>query len=225
VRLFSTKKAKKGFTLIELLVVIAIIGLLSTIVLASLGTARSKGVTASNQMALQQVKNALALYAADNNGTYPATTTALVLGKYISAINPNIAYTPLDSDNNPCSTEPCSDYMLSISSGGAGTVGGSSLEWSSVFGPIFWTPADTFCKDPANGYTRLPTTDELTLALTEQFINSNHSVVGFEGDIGYWSGTNDGSSGADIAGYNISGNNVNSYHINKTQDRYFRCVR
>ena len=123
-RLFSTKKAKKGFTLIELLVVIAIIGLLSTIVLASLGTARSKGVTASNQMALQQVKNALALYAADNNGTYPATTTALVLGKYISAINPNIAYTPLDSDNNPCSTEPCSDYMLSISSGGSGSGSG-----------------------------------------------------------------------------------------------------
>lgn len=61
----------KGFTLIELLVVIAIIGLLSSVVLASLSTARMKANDAKRQVTLKQVSIALELYALDNGGKYP----------------------------------------------------------------------------------------------------------------------------------------------------------
>ncbi len=64
-------KLQKGFTLIELLVVIAIIGLLSSVVLASLNTARLKSRNATRIADLIQLRNALELYKTDN-GAYPS---------------------------------------------------------------------------------------------------------------------------------------------------------
>ena len=61
----------RGFTLIELLVVIAIIGLLSSVVLASLNTARSKARDASRESALTELRTAIETYATDHNGQYP----------------------------------------------------------------------------------------------------------------------------------------------------------
>jgi prepilin-type N-terminal cleavage/methylation domain-containing protein len=49
-------KNKQGFTLIELLVVIAIIGILSSIVLASLNSARGKGANAAVKSNLANVR-------------------------------------------------------------------------------------------------------------------------------------------------------------------------
>lgn len=63
---------KKGFTLIELLVVVAIIGLLSSIVLASLNSARSKARDARRMEDLKQIQIALELYY-DKYGSYPST--------------------------------------------------------------------------------------------------------------------------------------------------------
>lgn len=61
----------RGFTLIELLVVIAIISLLSTVVLASLNSAREKARNAAYTSQIKQYQSALALYYLNNGGTYP----------------------------------------------------------------------------------------------------------------------------------------------------------
>lgn len=61
---------QRGFTLIELLVVIAIIGLLSSIVLASLNSARVKARDSRRIADLNQIRNALEFYF-DANGYYP----------------------------------------------------------------------------------------------------------------------------------------------------------
>jgi len=61
---------ERGFTLIELLVVIAIIGVLASVVLASLNTARLKARDARRIADLNQIRVALELYF-DDKGYYP----------------------------------------------------------------------------------------------------------------------------------------------------------
>ncbi len=63
------KNFKKGFTLIELLVVVAIIGILASVVLVSLNSARSKGNDAAVKTNLHTVANQAELYYS-KNGSY-----------------------------------------------------------------------------------------------------------------------------------------------------------
>lgn len=67
------RKAKQGFTLIELLVVISIIGLLSSVVLASLNTARVKARDARRQLDMNQIWVALNLFY-DTYGCLPGSS-------------------------------------------------------------------------------------------------------------------------------------------------------
>ena len=78
------KKYSKGFTLIELLVVIAIIGILSSVVLASLNTARNKGSDAAAKAGFAQIRNQAELYY-DSVGSYGASITSCSTGVFASS--------------------------------------------------------------------------------------------------------------------------------------------
>ncbi|MEZ4200293.1 MAG: type II secretion system protein [Candidatus Paceibacterota bacterium] len=65
----------RGFTLIELLVVIAIIGILASVVLASLNSARSKGQDAAIRSNLNNARAQAEIYYDDNSNSYASVCT------------------------------------------------------------------------------------------------------------------------------------------------------
>lgn len=89
------KVQKKGFTLIELLVVIAIIGILASIVYASLSTARGKARDAQRAEAVKTLKAALEVYQ-NAYGHYPAASTPDNRGTSITTL----ATTLITENNN-----------------------------------------------------------------------------------------------------------------------------
>ncbi len=76
------KTSHRGFTLIELLVVIAIIGILSSIVLSSVGRARTNAYDAKVKAQLSNLRSAAEVYYSSNYN-YGAATNSCAAGMFI----------------------------------------------------------------------------------------------------------------------------------------------
>jgi prepilin-type N-terminal cleavage/methylation domain-containing protein len=124
-----SKNSTRGFTLIELLVVIAIIGILSSVVLASLSTARQKSRDAKRISDIGQIQLAAELFF-DATSSYPTTAqgiSSLYTQKFLPQIpNPPsgsaAAYIYYGSTGvvasgifmTECTTAPCVSYSAGI---------------------------------------------------------------------------------------------------------------
>ncbi len=96
-----SSRNKEGFTLIELLVVISIIGLLSSIVLTSVNSARAKARDARRKAEMAELVKALELYY-DAYGKYPPFRPANSCAGYRADWATSICTDPnwLTTDNN-----------------------------------------------------------------------------------------------------------------------------
>lgn len=129
-----------GFTLIELLVVIAIIGLLSSVVLASLNSARNKALYARAQVDINQLKKAMLIYKIDKgelppqgdlcsscnnppNSTWTAVIDALVNNGYLGGrIDKDPWGNYYGYDDNDCNSNPGASYVF--------TAGADKVSWT-----------------------------------------------------------------------------------------------
>ncbi len=118
----TNKNNKQGFTLIELLVVIAIIGLLSTLSILALNTARARARDVKRVADVKQIQTALEMYY-NEFGQYPAAVTpGSTIGTGTNIYLKIVPKPPIPTDNASfCSTAPTQYTYAVFNVAGAGT--------------------------------------------------------------------------------------------------------
>ena len=114
-------KVKRGFTLIELLVVIAIIGLLSTLSILALNTARARARDVKRVADVKQIQTSLEMYFNDM-GVYPGS---LVAGGSVTTTNgvylKTVPKPPSVADGTCAANIPNYTYLYTPTTGLGGT--------------------------------------------------------------------------------------------------------
>jgi len=136
------KKKAKGFTLIELLVVIAIIGILSSIVLVSVNSARNKAKDAAVKSNLANLRVAAELFyddTATGNGTYTGGGGFCAGASYLAA---RTAILLQNGGGAVVCNNAAQAYCVSsvLVTGGASCVDSTGKTGTTVCGALFACP-------------------------------------------------------------------------------------
>ena len=120
---------KRGFTLIELLVVIAVIGLLSSVILASLNNARKKGRDTRRMEDLRQIGNSVAI--ADTGGAATTFAGCTAAGSRVTTCTtPDLsAYKDPSGSTSACGTGSSAVCDYAIGAGTLATANPTSQNW------------------------------------------------------------------------------------------------
>lgn len=180
---------ERGFTLIELLVVVSIIGLLSSIVVASLNNARNKGTSASIKSTFRNAMTEAEM-SYDTAGNY--STACASIAKMLSAVTSAGATTSCLSINNSNASDVYLRYgasaiigtstpiqAYSVNPTGVSTWDVQGVNTSGAFVDtdvmMNWDTANTAC---ATAGGRLPTIEELyTLSYASYIASTNTSFT------------------------------------------------